>query len=65
VLAHQGGWDEILLVLGPILVIAGLLRLAKQRVDREPPDGDQDRDPQGHDPRDPHDPHGHDPRDQG
>lgn len=33
-IAHQGGWDEILLVLGPILVIAGLLRLAKHRVDR-------------------------------
>ena len=33
-LAHQGGWDEILLVLGPILVIAGLLTLAKQRVER-------------------------------
>lgn len=32
-LAHQGGWDEILLVLGPILVIAGLLKLAKRRVD--------------------------------
>ncbi len=34
VLAHQGGWDEILLVLGPILVIAGLLMLAKRRVER-------------------------------
>lgn len=34
-LAHQGGWDEILLVLGPILLIAGLLRLAKQRVTRQ------------------------------
>jgi hypothetical protein len=34
VLAHQGGWDEILLVLGPILVIVGLLKLAKNRVDR-------------------------------
>jgi hypothetical protein len=33
-LAHQGGWDEILLVLGPILIIAGLLTLAKRRVDR-------------------------------
>ncbi|MFZ4719685.1 MAG: hypothetical protein ACOYMR_09685 [Ilumatobacteraceae bacterium] len=31
-LAHQGGWDEILLVLGPIAIIAGLLYLAKQRV---------------------------------
>lgn len=33
-LAHQGGWDEILLVLAPILVIAGLLKLAKVRVER-------------------------------
>jgi len=33
-LAHQGGWDEILLVAGPILVIVGLLWLAKRRVDR-------------------------------
>jgi hypothetical protein len=37
VLAHQGGWDEILLVLGPILVIVGLLRLAKHRVEAERP----------------------------
>lgn len=33
-LAHQGGWDEILLVLAPILLIAGLLKLAKMRVER-------------------------------
>lgn len=33
-LAHQGGWDEILFVVGPILLIAGLLRLAKHRVTR-------------------------------
>jgi hypothetical protein len=31
-LAHQGGWDEILLVVGPILVVVGLLRLARSRV---------------------------------
>ena len=37
VIAHQGGWDEILLVLGPILVIVGLLRRAKRRADRQPP----------------------------
>lgn len=36
-IAHQGGWDEILLVLGPILLIVGLLRLAKSRVTRQPP----------------------------
>ena len=32
-IAHQGGWDEILLVLGPIAVIVGLLMLAHKRVD--------------------------------
>lgn len=32
-LAHQGGWDEILLIVGPVLVVIGLLRLAKKRVD--------------------------------
>lgn len=32
VFAHQGGWDEILLVAMPLLVIAGLLVLANKRV---------------------------------
>lgn len=32
-LAHQGGWDEILLIGGPMLIIVGLLWLAKRRVD--------------------------------
>lgn len=32
VLAHQGGWDEMLMVAVPILAIALLLRLAKRRV---------------------------------
>jgi hypothetical protein len=31
VLAHQGGWDEMLLVLGPIVAIVLLLRLARNR----------------------------------
>ena len=31
VYAHQGGWDEILMVLVPLLVIAGLLAVAKRR----------------------------------
>ncbi len=31
VLAHQGGWDEILLVAGPLLVFAGVLFLANRR----------------------------------
>jgi len=34
VVAHQGGWDEILLVGGPMMLIVGLLWLAKRRVDR-------------------------------
>ena len=33
VLAHQGGWDEVLMIGAPVLVIAGLLMLAKRRVD--------------------------------
>jgi hypothetical protein len=31
-LAHQGGWDEILWVLVPIVVMVGLLRVATVRV---------------------------------
>lgn len=34
-LAHQGGWDEFLLVLGPIVVIAAALAVAKRRVDAQ------------------------------
>ena len=32
-IAHQGGWDEALLIGAPILIIIGLLWLAKRRVD--------------------------------
>lgn len=35
VLAHQGGWDELLLLLAPMAVVVALLRLAKKRVDRD------------------------------
>jgi hypothetical protein len=34
ILAHQGGWDEMLLVAGPIAVVVGLLWLARRRVTR-------------------------------
>lgn len=34
ILAHQGGWDEILLVAGPIVLVVGLLGLAKRRIER-------------------------------
>lgn len=40
-LAHQGGWDEILLVAGPILVITGLLLVVRKRVGNLPPPGDR------------------------
>jgi hypothetical protein len=33
-LAHQGGWDEMLLVAGPIAIVVGLLALARRRVTR-------------------------------
>jgi hypothetical protein len=33
--AHQGGWDEILFVLVPIALFAGLLVLANKRAARD------------------------------
>ena len=36
-IAHQGGWDEILLVAAPIAVIVGLLWLVKRRLGRTQP----------------------------
>ena len=30
-LAHQGGWDELILVAGPVMVFAGLLAIARRR----------------------------------
>lgn len=46
VLAHQGGWDEILLVVGPLAVVGLLLWLANRRVsaqlDRAAADGGVD-----------------------
>ena len=34
VLAHQGGWDEVLLVLAPVALFAGLLLVANKRAER-------------------------------
>jgi hypothetical protein len=31
ILAHQGGWDEIMMVGVPIVIVAGLLLLANRR----------------------------------
>lgn len=36
-LAHQGGWDEILLVAGPIAVVIGLLAVVRRRVNARVP----------------------------
>jgi len=35
VLAHQGGWDEMLFVAVPIVLFVLLLRLANRRADRQ------------------------------
>ena len=34
ILAHQGGWDEMLLVAAPIALLAGVLWLANRRANR-------------------------------
>jgi hypothetical protein len=41
-LAHQGGWDEILMVLGPLGLLWFLLRKAKARAEEmDAPDPDE------------------------
>ena len=37
-LAHQGGWDEMLMVAVPIIAIVMLLRVARRRAGRAEPD---------------------------
>jgi hypothetical protein len=39
--AHQGGWDEILWVAGPIVAIVIVLAVVKRRVDAQSPTDDQ------------------------
>jgi len=55
VVAHQGGWDELLFVLVPIAVFAFLLRMANRRASQLDADGEDappgaDRDGGGGDP---------------
>jgi hypothetical protein len=38
VLAHQGGWDEILIVVGPMVLIGGVLAVIRRRVGTIPAD---------------------------
>jgi hypothetical protein len=33
-IGHQGGWDEILYIAGPALLISGLLWIAHRRANR-------------------------------
>ena len=44
VLGHQGGWDEVALVVGPLAIVGGLLWVANRRVAAQlGQDGDQQR----------------------
>lgn len=46
VLAHQGGWDEIVFVLAPLVLFAILLLTARKRADRvDTDDGREDTSP--------------------
>jgi hypothetical protein len=44
VLAHQGGWDEVMLVLAPISLFAALLFVANKRAEKLQRDGSDDED---------------------
>ena len=41
IVAHQGGWDEMLMVAAPLLLIGGVLRVANKRVKGRLEDDDQ------------------------
>jgi hypothetical protein len=43
VLGHQGGWDEALFVVVPLVIFAILLRIAKRRAEAEARADDPDR----------------------
>ena len=34
-LAHQGGWDELALIIGPIVVVAVLIFMSRRRQDED------------------------------
>lgn len=44
VLMHQGGWDEILIGLGPLIVIAVLVIAARRNVPKEAESDEDDED---------------------
>ena len=35
ILAHQGGWDEILIIIGPLAVIVWVVALVRHRMRRD------------------------------
>ncbi|MCE2524761.1 MAG: hypothetical protein J4F99_02090 [Acidimicrobiia bacterium] len=35
IFAHQGGWDEILIIIGPLAVIVWVVALVRHRMRRE------------------------------
>ena len=43
ILAHQGGWDEVVLVILPIVILVLLLRAARRRAEGETSDDDKGR----------------------
>jgi hypothetical protein len=49
VIAHQGGWDEMMLVAGPIVVIIAVLAVVKRRVDHATAQAVTDATPAGDD----------------
>ncbi|WP_034275000.1 hypothetical protein [Haloechinothrix halophila] len=42
ILMHQGGWDEIVLVLGPLIIIGVLIVVARKQAPPDDEDEDQD-----------------------
>lgn len=44
-LAHQGGWDEMLMVAGPIFLLWLILRSANRRAQRAVPQGSTEAQP--------------------
>ena len=46
-LAHQGGWDETLMIVGPILAIIALLAVAKRKLNKEGKEAEEEEEEEG------------------
>ena len=42
ILAHQGGWDEILIIVGPIAAVVAIGALVRRRLHREAEEAETD-----------------------